>query len=121
MQKKTVSVSLRITERQRDGLAAITRTTSLTQATLIDIAIDGLLEYAKAHRGRLVLPIDFESVWRDLRDLERRVDTHLNDHPLDDDAPRSSRLTDEGREDVRRAMDSAADKRNKDRSSSEKP
>jgi len=74
VEKKTVSVSLRLTQSQKEGLAELTGQTKLNQATLIDIAIDGLLEYAKHHKGRLMLPLDFTTVWRELKEIEAVID-----------------------------------------------
>ena len=79
MEKKFVSVSLRITETQRDALDSLTAQTKLGQSKLIEIAIDGLLDYAKAHDGRLTLPLDFSTFFTETQEALDEAGKRLAD------------------------------------------
>ena len=75
MDKKLGAISVRLNERQHSGLKNLSQTTGLDPAQLIRTAVDGLIDYANAHGGRLTLPLDFTKFFTELKGL------------LDDDTP----------------------------------
>lgn len=80
--KKLSTVGIRFTEEQTTGLRELTTTTGVELPTLVRIAVEGLLEYARHHKGRIMLPLDFTSVWKELGELETEIHTHLKEHPV---------------------------------------
>lgn len=69
MAKKNFSV--RLSDPQKEGLEALSKATKLNVNQLISLGTDALLDYAKRHDGRLVLPLDFEANL-DIKSLKKK-------------------------------------------------
>lgn len=87
MDKRTNRMTISLTDAQRSALDALAERTPLKVADLIYIAIDGLLDYAKVHGGKLVLPLDFSTFFTQADTLLRAAE---DPHPYttkSDDPP----------------------------------
>lgn len=69
MEKKVHPVSMRLTENQYAQIQEICAKIRLPITNVISLAIDGLLDYYKAHDGRITLPLDFTQFFTEAREL----------------------------------------------------
>jgi len=68
-QKKLSPVTIRLTDKQHQGLSDICATTGADNAFLVRVAVSGLLDYVKANGGHLHLPLDFTTAWMELHEI----------------------------------------------------
>jgi hypothetical protein len=64
---KIESFSLRLEAEKYNRLKKLADSMGLKLVDMGRIAVDGLLDYADAHDGQVMLPIDFTRAWTELR------------------------------------------------------
>jgi hypothetical protein len=64
---KVEAFMIRIDSDKHNRLKQLSKSLNLKMVDLGRLAIDGLLDYAEAHEGRIMLPIDFKSGWTQIR------------------------------------------------------
>lgn len=70
--------TLRLPKEQAEALSSLAARLGVSDAAIIRWAVDALLQYAEAHGGHLVLPLDLTQQWvRILRSAESRSDVVL--------------------------------------------
>lgn len=60
---KKSSLSLRLSEGQGNQLEALAKKYQVSETKIVEWALQALHDYAEAHGGRVMLPINFDEMW----------------------------------------------------------
>jgi len=71
---KNITIPVRLSPEQMAAIHRLAKEHDTTDAQIIRWAIKALLEYIDLHNGKLVMPFDFNELWRIARDVITHAD-----------------------------------------------